>query len=37
MLDALAEELFGVPLTGGAPAGRALEWQFLAWPWKVKT
>lgn len=30
-LDEIATEIFGVALTAPDPAGKALEWQFLAW------
>lgn len=35
-LDALAQELFGVPLTAAEPDSKALEWQFLGWLWRLK-
>lgn len=34
-LDALATEVFGVPLTSTDPSSKALEWQFLSWLAKV--
>ncbi len=35
-LEELAQQTCGVALTGGDPAGKALERQFLAWLWRVK-